>query len=1010
MNSKTLIVKILLLVAVSLPFFLFLSTEAKASDADCCTPPDVLLNRNCGIGPCNDVPSGCGCIFWVCDDGSSFQYPPDGCFFIGKNKICALGSSSVCEQTCVQCGNQICGDPPCDPLDTCQSSCASGCPGGSSTSYSGPDCRFSEPHGPCDLGCGLSESCPSTTCYYPETNTTPPTPTSLSLNVGAIRSLLSNNNGLRTLVPSPLSAESTTMSTSQYTGAGEGVSVDYSIKANNQGILGLSLYSGWTNYTDSPLRTEDARYYGPSYSDVPFNPVLTAQNVLVARAIGELRGSVNTNDRCDNDTLTSPERYGYYLVNTIPSVTTISKNFGNPDADPDGISSGCSTSTYTGTEANNPVGFRLTFNDINNSEYYDVEALYVWFANTTNGTTTAPTIEAVSNTGTVGSSSRNSFGFMVRKAGSVWNSVPNAAGLIGNTGGTWGSGSNVYVSSSSGGWRLISTTNGIIKGPSNLNMVRIFDVAVTANGDDLTMSFKAEFYDSEDSGGEAVNDGLYNVIGGASDHFTFLPLGGTTLRTQPNWNRSTQWSIDLTRPEVSINDPYVVSAQYMAFETTATDNFSEVKRVLGSAYRTGEGDIVVNGPINSEYGTQQKIGFLNDLEVPLLPDDYTTGDAFVSFNTAINNYLWIFNDEVSNERIDINIRDNEGGGFLYYSTSFDNACNYSDPDDLDSTNTFGDIGTPWLMTKAGSFFSENGTNIKVKEFEDNPSPDQYNFQRIKNDTYSFFRSQTQMSSEFLSGHSGFLNNIVSSNTDIGLFQLLQYDEDNNQPGYWYPELLEKYQRMKLRGEAGKYGQFTESDNDGTSSTFESFANQDGVKAISTLGSGQSIVLLYEGDLEIKSGLVCDKKTLIMVNGNLTINPDVTITTGASAEGVLNGCLFISSGDIIIAEGDRVSTAPPYPKYDLLEGLFLADDQIIIPEADTDESLPARDGLKIHGNIYGFGSSGDTGIVTQRSLKLVDNLVYPTEAVHYDPRYLEIFKFFFGGINYTYKRETGWKPL
>ncbi len=984
---------------------LFIPKAVLADCSSCCAPGEECI-QDCWYGQCPTNP--CQCIAGTSGSSGSTKpkppYPPYIPESIDKNyeyltwvsdysKSNVLGAGVPVE--CVACGNYTCYDP-CTPAASC--ACDTSCLGGSSSSstnpLTGPLCEFSQSHGPCDLGCGESQSCSSTTCYWPETNLADPTaPTSIDLTVGSIHSLLSTDSNLRSLVPSPLTSESVFMAVPAYTYSGA-YEILYAHRANNQ-----DNGSDWIDFIMDLVnaRDEDINTISP-LNNLPYNPVLGSQAVLQPNYYGHLWVHNLTRNKCNTTYKWSPARAGFYRVNTLPTSTSVSKTFGESTV-ASGQSQGCISNSYTGWEANNPVGFTVTYNDINNTVYSDVEALYVWFSNTTTSAGNPPTISSVSTSGTRNPSNNDLFGFMIRKENTTWNSVPSISNEIGNVGGNWSN--NLYVSSESGGsWSLIQVTDGMIVGDGGDPMVRIYDTAVSVNGNNLTLQFKAEFFTDDDSNREQVTDGTYKIMGSASDHFSFLPVGGSTLRRQPIWNLTgMNWSIDLTKPTTTIGDPYVSSAQKLAFISGVDDEGgSGVKRVVGDSYRTGGDDIVVNGPIDKFSPLPKVTGYRNNLEVPLAPEPLVL--ALQNYNSG--NYLWM-TESSSDQEVVVDIRDNEGGGFLFYSTAFDNACNASNPDPS-SRNLFGDIGSPWLITKGGSFYSSDNVSIPVKEFGPLPSPDVYEFFTVREGLFTFKRSETQLSTEFLSNGTDFLNKyIIRTPENVNSYRLLNYLEGNDVSGYWFDRLYEDFDRMNKKYGITRYSIVP-------TSTFVSFIETQAERNISENGSGASIVFLGNEDIIVGKDLICDKKTLIMVDADIYVNPDVTRKDNGTSADLLNGCLFIASGDIILGEGGRASNAPPYPKYDLLEGLFLADNRIIILEADISETLPARDGLKIHGSIYGMGSVDSPGIVLSRSLKLQDNTQFPVEAVHYDPRYLELIKYFFGGINYTYKRETGWKPI
>lgn len=299
---------------------------------------------------------------------------------------CLCNSSSVPSRSqCIMCGNYDCvkSEEECIP-NSC--TCGSGCPSGLSTSMtsplSGPLCLQWNNHSDCNDGCGNSWSCGRTACYRPETNLSDPTaPTSLTFNIGPIRHLLSVNENLRTLLAQPLPNETVTMSIPQYSYSGAR-DISYRIRANNQGNIFVN--PDWQQFIESPLRDEDVSHIGAAYQNVPFNPRLGPVSVMYPDARGRIWANNQTLNECTNDTRTSPDLNGYYLVNTPPVVNSITKNFGVESIE-SGKAAGCASLNYTGREVQNPIGYRVVYSDINQNTYRDVEALYVWFAHSNTG-------------------------------------------------------------------------------------------------------------------------------------------------------------------------------------------------------------------------------------------------------------------------------------------------------------------------------------------------------------------------------------------------------------------------------------------------------------------------------------------------------------------------------------------------------------------------------------------------------------------------------------------------
>lgn len=147
--------------------------------------------------------------------------------------------------------------------------------------------------------------------------------------------------------------------------------------------------------------------------------------------------------------------------------------------------------------------------------------------------------------------------------------------------------------------------------------------------------------------------------------------------------------------------------------------------------------------------------------------------------------------------------------------------------------------------------------------------------------------------------------------------------------------------------------------------------------------------------------VCDRNTIFMIDGDLTIDTDV------ESDGIANGCTFVVSGDITIDGGinhESIECAnkqsPPscHLKYDLLDGVFIADGNIdILPDT---AATYASDGLKVSGTLYarGYISNGRSTVSTVGDL-------YPTLLVARNNKYFELTSEYYTGVG-GYKQEVG----
>jgi len=170
-------------------------------------------------------------------------------------------------------------------------------------------------------------------------------------------------------------------------------------------------------------------------------------------------------------------------------------------------------------------------------------------------------------------------------------------------------------------------------------------------------------------------------------------------------------------------------------------------------------------------------------------------------------------------------------------------------------------------------------------------------------------------------------------------------------------------------------------------------------------------------------------TIILVSGNVTINPDIRKDLDNSA----GSLIIISGGNIEILGGTyksyKQTNKTDYPFYDQIDAFLVADGQIRVDE-DTPSGAVVLDGLRIYGGLVQLGINNSTFVpcklpnqpATQRTgvdddpcfnrdLILMHNLIAPAEKVVYDPQVEEIFSSAIGELNTVYSiREVKTKTI
>ncbi len=143
-------------------------------------------------------------------------------------------------------------------------------------------------------------------------------------------------------------------------------------------------------------------------------------------------------------------------------------------------------------------------------------------------------------------------------------------------------------------------------------------------------------------------------------------------------------------------------------------------------------------------------------------------------------------------------------------------------------------------------------------------------------------------------------------------------------------------------------------------------------ALSTNAAGG--VFQVNGNLRVTSGASCDTRALILVDGELTLDPQIRI---ANINSQTQGCLFVAKGKVTISQSGtaatRLTNGPVF--YDEIQLGIITQNEVFAPYDGTD-------GLKITGVVTAGGGN------FQRA---VNNPDYPALWMEYDPRYIELFK-------------------
>lgn len=357
-----------------------------------------------------------------------------------------------------------------------------------------------------------------------------------------------------------------------------------------------------------------------------------------------------------------------------------------------------------------------------------------------------------------------------------------------------------------------------------------------------------------------------------------------------------------------------------------------------------------------------------------------------------------------------------------------------------------DVGSPWLQTKGGRAYSQNGVNYTINDIDPttckvtdntgNPLLTQleggtYVCPEARDDyssTYFFLGENSSNSPRASKYGEVFIKSKLGKVTNMDVWSA------GKSPTYYeyFLKSINEYKnnyKSGLRIDSGSCGnsQVRRYYNVNSSVTL----NGGGDIITSILGSGAQRLLrtntdeVYQPHSSIDG---CDNgNKAIVINGNLTINTPVT-SWGYSQNTILlvsgdvnlNGdilknntnssLLIVARGNVNILSGKYSSegkTANDYPGYDRLDLGIVSDGKVT---TSKDDAGPVWDGLKVNGFVIASGMcpndrgdplynsgalssytnlthSGTCSSTFGRDLLLLQNFIAPSESIEYDPTIL-----------------------
>ncbi|MBW7953186.1 MAG: hypothetical protein QY330_01860 [Candidatus Dojkabacteria bacterium] len=397
------------------------------------------------------------------------------------------------------------------------------------------------------------------------------------------------------------------------------------------------------------------------------------------------------------------------------------------------------------------------------------------------------------------------------------------------------------------------------------------------------------------------------------------------------------WRTDLIAPSSTTNSQ-IISRTAISVGYQATDNNSILANQKTCRTNINQGNQIIRL-------TQTN---------PLIPTP-------LEFPTANTSFTPCFDNNLGNYNYSLNEPPNDGTlEFLVEST--DIACNST----LSNTSSIR-LKQPWMVSFEGDLYSRNG--LRQTSISD------------INEMRSTYLAEYNGQIPYISGYSFMqrLNSNVSRASKLN-FRLNNYEDLNSKPrattGFanWFDYVSASVDAISANRTTSFNGDqsFTGSTNLVGETPTNGFPG--------SLPSERVNLVRVNGDLTI-SNLVCNTKTIFLINGNLQVEPNVTIQDNPIS-GIVNGCMFVASGSINVLEGNDAAGGADTgtnTAYDDVYGFFLGES--FTTQADTNFN-----GLRIKGSVIAELENN-----LNRSNGIVLNQFAPAEIFIYDGgRYIGLF--------------------
>jgi hypothetical protein len=608
----------------------------------------------------------------------------------------------------------------------------------------------------------------------------------------------------------------------------------------------------------------------------------------------------------------------------------------------------------------------MQYSDANGAE--DIEALYVWWSAFPTGNFITPVKDFVTpdkisdpSSGLEGQTADSeNFGFLVSR----------------DTENNWTNYYKPHIDEGVKEWVKEDSSSTItILGPdSNDPMISISSIEITEEGNNVSIEFNMEFLFGTLR--EQILNSRYRVWTLANDYAGFLPFDSSETivdSADEFWTDSgVTWNVDLEKPflqeggeiEVSHIDENLISLTF-----AVRDDESNLASIRLDACKVGN----IAGPLVID----ERSYTLTDCYVvdwgSSNPDLNMGSSGIGSENLLDEAPVNPGSDSYTTELV-VNLNGNADGSITYYLTFMDEAGNWAQ--DLEIHR----LGN-WVITSDGLVYGEDGVSSSTRDLINDTV---WNSALVLQTRYGFTETTADLTDQVLLGGPSTITSFIGYLTRISENNSFKV---SNFPGLYidspYDELRNVYDKRK-----------------------EKIANLEEVYLDEGTISGDLMtycesnpdicVLRREGEtplnLNISSGFECNGKGLVMVDGDLNIDPDIVNSNDS------NACIFLVGGNVNIQKGEDKDNSVVGINYDLLEAFVMSSGDINIEEDNKPNGLAVQGGLVTLGTIN-----------NSRSIGLDHRNTHPVIAVRGNAKYGLLSKTLFGTQTDIFRVDIGFKP-